>query len=140
MRPMTSAMRTKITTEKANAPKIAARTSFSTGRTVWSRTSSTSCPTFSVSCAAQSSLGAGSEDMPRRLAVSGFREPIADAHAAGPGVGPDYRAYVVDEDLLAGIYTGEHAQEDLEIRCSGMCHRQAVQLASLLQLVDEVFE
>src|ERR1039457_1148935 len=115
MKPMTNATMTKITTEKANAPKMAARTNFCTGRTVWSRTSSTSCPTFSVSCAAQSSLGADSEDMSSRLAVRSFGKPIADAHASGPGVGPDYRADVVDEDR-----SEEHTSE-LQSPCNLVC-------------------
>ena len=55
-------------------------------------------------------------------------------------MGPDYRADVVDEDVLPGEYPGEHLQEHLEIRCRGMRHREAFQLAGFLQLVDEVLE
>src|ERR1019366_1990990 len=78
--------------------------------------------------------------MSSRLAVCSFGKPKAAGHASGPGVGPDYRADVVDEDVLTGEYPGEHLQEHLEIRCCGMRHREALQLAGFLQLVDEVLE
>ena len=55
-------------------------------------------------------------------------------------MGPDDRTDVVDENVFSGEYPGEHLQEDVEIRCRGVCYREAVQFTGLLQLVDEILE
>src|ERR1035437_4499399 len=140
MRPMTKATRTKITTKNASTPKMAARTKVCTGRTVRSRMSSTTWPTFLVSCAAQSSRGDCSEDMSDTLAARRLGQPVTDAEASRPGVCADDRPDVVDQDLFSGIDPFQPVEKGLEVRGCGVCHCEPRKRTGVFQLVHEVIE